>query len=197
MELGLERLPWYGQIGTFALVSVVGLFVFQSYWAQPRQAQIAQQELALNQARIDVAQARQTARRLPDVRAALVAVERDLDELSAVLPQEKDAGSLLRQLQALAVETNLSLRAFTPQASISEGDHAAWPSRLELVGTYHNLGRFFDRVSKLSQVIHMREVTIRAVDPPRTNATITAECTATTFVLNDLTADAEEAPPEA
>ena len=67
--------------------------------------------------------------------------------------------------------------------------HAAWPIRLELNGTYHNLGGFFDRVSKFSQVIAISDVVIRAIDPPQLNGTISAECTATTFVLNENGAD--------
>ena len=54
---------------------------------------------------------------------------------------------------------------------------------IELDGTYHNLGLFFDRVSKFSRIINVGAIAIRAKDKPELNSTITAECVATTFVL--------------
>lgn len=189
MELGLNRLPWYGQIATFVLVSLAGLLVFHVFWAAPRREGIAVRELALNQKRVEVGRARHTASRLPEVRAALGETETHLDGLSVALPGEKDAGALLRQLQDLAAQTNLSIRGFTPQAASTQELYSAWPSRLELVGTYHNLGFFLDRVSKFPQVIRIEDIEIRTIDPPRVNATITATCTAMTFVLNAAPAD--------
>ena len=200
MELGLDRLPWYGQIGVFVLVPVAGLLAFRMSWVGPRTDEIELRQQELNQKRVEVARAQQHAGRLPALREAVGEIERRLDELQVVLPSEKDAGTLLRRLQDLAAETNLSIRAFTPQAATVEDLHAAWPSRLELAGTYHNLGLFLDRVSKVSQVINVSDLQIRALDPPQPNATMTAECTATTFVLHETSAEAddpEEVDPEA
>ena len=86
----------------------------------------------------------------------------------------------MNPLQVLAVE---------PQELYS-----AWPTYLQLVGTYHSLGEFFDRVSKFSQIITISDVAIRAIDPPQLNATIRASCTATTFVLNDRSSEPVSEP---
>ena len=51
--------------------------------------------------------------------------------------------------------------------------HWEWPIRLQLDGTYHNLGMFFDRVSKFSRIINISDVVIRAKEPPELNLTIT------------------------
>ena len=93
------------------------------------------------------------------------------------------------------MQSNLTLRAFRPQAPVTQEMHSEWPTRLELEGTYHNLGTFFDRVSKFSRIINITDVIIRAKEPPELNLTITAECTATTFVLlNVPQTEAETAP---
>ena len=72
-----------------------------------------------------------------------------------------------------------------PQATTAQALHSEWPIRLQLNGTYHNLVVFFDRVSKFARIISVSDVVIRALEPAQLNATITAECTATTFVLNE------------
>jgi type IV pilus assembly protein PilO len=62
--------------------------------------------------------------------------------------------------------------------------HAEWPIGLRLEGTYHDLGLFFDRVSKLPRLINIGNIRIRATDS-EDGGTIAADCTATTFVLID------------
>ena len=122
---------------------------------------------------------------LRDVETEVGGLTRQLESLVGAFPQERDASVLLRRLHALAAQSNLSIRSFTPQAFDRQELHTAWPVRLELRGTYHNLGGFFDRVSKSLQVITISDVVVRAIDPPQLNATISAECTATTFALRD------------
>ena len=194
MELGLNKLPWYGQVAAFLIVAIAGYLVFHSYWAVPAQEDIALRRQELNRKRVDISRALQTASQLPDFEAGVEELSTRLENLRAVLPEEEDAGALLRRLQTLATQSNLSIRAFTPQAATLQALHSEWPSRLELTGTYHNLGIFFDRVSKFSQIISINDVTIRAIDPPQLNATISAGCTATTFVLLATPVVGDEAP---
>ena len=64
--------------------------------------------------------------------------------------------------------------------------HAEWPISLELQGTYHNLAIFFDKVGKLPRIVNITNVDIRNIGTPVPGGpTITATCTATTFVLLD------------
>ena len=185
MELGLDTFPWYGRIAACLLVAVSGLLVFQLYWVVPHRAVVALREQELNQKRQEISEGLRTASRLRAVEVEVEEIEAHLGSLRVALPGQRDAGELLRHLQALATQSNLSIRAFTPQAASMRALHSEWPSRLELSGTYHNFGVFFDRVSRSSQIIGISDVVIRAIDPPQFHATINAECTATTFVLNE------------
>ena len=59
---------------------------------------------------------------------------------------------------------------------------------LELDGTYHDLARFFDHVSKVPRIINVGSIAIKskpAKEVVADGTTITAQCTATTFVLLD------------
>ena len=58
---------------------------------------------------------------------------------------------------------------------------------LELDGTYHDLARFFDHVSKVPRIINVSGISVKGKSQKETNdgTTITAQCTATTFVLLD------------
>jgi Tfp pilus assembly protein PilO len=72
-----------------------------------------------------------------------------------------------------------------------------WPIGLQLEGTYHDLGDFLERVSKFPRIINVGDLHIRAKEVPAGGETITAEFTATTFVLIQPPATTPAAAPAA
>ncbi len=197
MALTLNDLPWYGQIGAFVAVSVVGLGAFYFYYAAPAEQAMASQQVELDRMRADINRGLTIARQLPQFQEQVADLESRLESLRAVLPEQKDVGDLLRRIQTLAVQSSLTIRGFQPQPIVTQEMHAEWPISLQLAGTYHNLGLFFDRISKFSRLINISDVTVRAVAEPDENLTITAECTATTFVLLETPVTPPAQPPGA
>jgi type IV pilus assembly protein PilO len=196
MELSLDKLPPRAQIGAFVLVGIVAAGGFWRFHAIP-----AQEETAMRQARVDtlsadVLRGQATARRLPEFQQQVAELQDRLEALRAVLPEEKDVAEILRRLQGLATESNLSIQRFTPQPPVQKPMYAEVPFKLQAEGTYHNLGAFFDRISKFPRIINISSITIKAKPQPQPNATIIAECVATTFVLvGDMAGKAAAAVP--
>ena len=58
-----------------------------------------------------------------------------------------------------------------------------FPIEMQVVGRYHDLGIFLDRVSKYSRIINVDNLRIGSGNEP--GRTIQASLTATTFVYND------------
>ena len=109
----------------------------------------------------------------------------------AILPEEKDAADLLRRMQTVAAQSNLTIKSFKPAPMVTKQLHAEWPITLELEGTYHNLAMFFDRVGKFTRIVNISGLDVKGKDKPDADATITATCVATTFVLLDKPAPAK------
>lgn len=183
LNLSLSRLPWYGQVGAFAALSLAAVGVFWNWYARPMEAAIAARRAELTKLQADVARGEATARRLPQFRREVATLQAELDQLRAVLPEERDVADLLRRVQDMATQSSLTIRGFTPRAVARKQLHMEWPIGLELEGRYHDLGAFLDRVSKFPRIINISDLKIKAIDKPTGNATITAECTATTFVM--------------
>ena len=197
MELSLNRLPWYAQVGTFVVVAAIAYGGFHFYWVSPAQDEMAQRQAELDKFRADINRALDTASQLPEFEDQVAELESRLESLRAVLPEQKDVADLLRRLQTLATQSSLTIRSFTPQPTETKELHAEWPIKLQLEGTYHNLGLFFDKISKFSRIISISSVDIRAKDPPEPNTTITADCTATTFVMLESSPSAGAPPDQA
>jgi type IV pilus assembly protein PilO len=185
MELSLSKLPWYAQIGAFVVVCAGAVFGFYHFYVQEVQADIGIRQTRLVNLRADVTKGMATARRLPEFESQVTQLEQKLEGLRAVLPEEKDVADILRRIQALAAQSNLTIQRFTPQPTVQQSIYAEVPFKLKAEGTYHDLGYFFDRISKFPRIINVGDISIKANPKPEPNATIIAECTATTFVLQE------------
>jgi type IV pilus assembly protein PilO len=194
MQLTLNKLPWYGQIGIFVALAFAGVAAFYYYYAQPLQAEMTTRDARLTQLRGDINRGLMTAKRLPEFERQINELKERLDSLKAVLPEQKDVGDLLRRIQTTAAQSNLSITGFKPEPTSTKQMHTEIPITLELDGTYHNLGIFFDRVSKFSRIINVSGVKIRAKDRPTDASSSVAECRATTFVLLEPKGAAAAAP---
>lgn len=193
-NISLNKLPWYGQIGLFLLLSLAAAGAFWNLYAVPAQDALAARRGELARIRGDIDRGLATARRLPEFRKEVASLESQLERLRAVLPEEQDVGELLSRVNAMATESNLTIRGFTPQAVEKKQLHAEWPIGLQLEGTYHDLGTFLERVSRFPRIINVGTIKILARENAAGRATISAECTATTFVLAE-SAPARAVPP--
>ncbi len=195
MDISLTKLPWWGQIGAFVLVCAGAVFGFWNFYVSEVSKDIALRQTHLNALKVDINKGVATARRLPEFEAQVKDLEYRLENLRNVLPEQKDVADTLRRLQGLATQSNLTILRFTPAAQKQQPLYAEVPYRLAVDGTYHNLGLFFDRVSKFPRIINVNDIAIRAKQTPEPNSTVTAECTATTFVLSDGAKGGRGAPP--
>jgi len=192
MNLSLNKLPWYAQVGAFVALAAGATGAFWYFYVQPAQQNMADRYAQLETLRRDINRGLVTARRLPEFRSGVTELQAQLDRLRVVLPEERDVADLLRRVQAMATQSNLTIQGFTPQAVTTRELHAEWPIGLQLEGTYHDLGAFLERVSKFPRIINVNAITIRARQDAGAGPTITAQCTATTFVLIDPQAAAAE-----
>ena len=183
MEISLTKLPWYAQIGAFAALAVGAAGAFHYYYERPIREDMTIRQTQLDALHRDIGKGLETAKKLPEFRAEVDSLGGRLESLQAVLPEEKDAADLLRRMQTVAVQSNLTIRGFRPQPIVTRQLHAEWPIELELDGTYHNLAIFFDRLGKFTRIVNITNLSVTGKDQPTSTSTITATCVATTFVL--------------
>ena len=197
MELSLTKLPWYAQVGAFVVLALGANGAFYYYVEMPMRTDMGGRQSQLRALRDDITKGLSTAKQLPAFRAQVSELEGRLDNLKAVLPEEKDAADLLRRMQTVATQSNLEIKSFKPAPTVTKQLHAEWPITLELQGTYHNLAIFFDRVGKFTRIVNINGLDVKGKDKPDPGSTLTATCVATTFVLLERPKAGAAAPKKA
>src|SRR5512143_2328887 len=184
-ENPLTRLPLVGQLAVSVLVALlvcVGFYWF-SYSDMLQQQKDKEARLADLQKQIRALEA--TANKLPEFQREVQALEARLEVLKRILPPETEMPDLMRRVQYLAAQSSLQIRKFNPAAPVQKEFYQEVPINLDVEGTYHNLGAFLDRISRMSRLVNMGNVKIKAQAKPTINNTIAASAVATTYVYQD------------
>ena len=179
----MGKMSFGAQVALFLVLALLLYGVFYWFFYTPMQQEIQTKTTQHRSLQAEVENARTTAARLPEFRREVERKEATLQALSRILPSEKEVADLLRKVQQLAAESSLNVVRFKPEAERPQDFYAEWPISLELDGSYHNLAYFFDRLSRLSRIVNVSNLEIDAKGEPTISSTITATCTATTFVF--------------
>lgn len=190
----LTKLSTTGQLGVAAAVAVLigGLFYWQ-YWG-PAVEEENTKTATLDRLRQEIRQLEVTASKLQDFQREVALLEAKLETLKRILPPEKETPDLMRKVQSLAAQSNLTIRTFTPAATVNKEFYQEWPINMAVDGSYHNLGYFFDRVSRLSRLVNVGNLKISSAATQTASRTISANCVATTFVYLDTPVGPSPAP---
>jgi type IV pilus assembly protein PilO len=206
----LTKLPLLGQLGVSAVLAAVigGVFYWQFWGPMSEDEKKKSDELSALQA--DIRSLEVTANKLQEFQREVALREAKLETLKRILPADKETPELMKKVQYLAAQSNLIIRRFTPGATVNrefpiEGQappkpgqqqsaqpaaeyYQEWPINVDVEGTYHNLGLFFDRVGRLSRLVNVGNLKVKNQSAPKPSNTIAVSCVATTFVY-------VEAPP--
>jgi type IV pilus assembly protein PilO len=185
-DFRFDNLPRSTQILTFTIV-MLGLaagYYFYSLKDTIRERDEIQTDIS--RLEVTVAQGNAIEGRLKRFRQELVQLEAYLTTLQNILPAEKETPNVLRNFQQMAAASNLKIVKFTPQPLVPRAFYSDWPISMELEGNYDSLGSFFEKVSQATRIVNVDSIAISGYEKdkePNPARTLSAKCTATTFVF--------------
>src|SRR6202166_1289671 len=179
------------------ILVLAGLYVPGSPVAQERADydNAVQARTKLNQ---EVIQLQVYKQRYGELKQQMDALNKQLDTLKTIVPEEKEVDEFIRQVQGAAAASNVTIRRFTAQAVVPREFHYEMPFEMQEDGPYFNLLDFFGRMSRLSRIINVGDLKFDEPEkaagkyPMRPGTTVSAVFTATTFFTKP--ADASAAP---
>jgi type IV pilus assembly protein PilO len=141
---------------------------------------------ALNQ---EVTQLQVYKQRFGELKQQMDALNKQLDTLKTIVPEEKETDEFIRLLQGAANESNVSIRQLKAKAVVpKDNNYYEMPFEVQADGPYFNVLDFFGRLSRLSRIINVGD--LEFADPEkargghytlRPGSTVSGIFTATTY----------------
>lgn len=178
----IQNLPWYGQLLVFLVVGAVlfGIFYFIVY--SPTQDEINSIVAQSEKLQEEIRKAEKNESKLEKLKEEKALNEKILEDLKGILPEKKEVSQILRKIQAIASNARLKTGTFTFNKETNHDIYIEWPIAISLEGNYHNLGIFFDQVSRLKKIFTIDRLQISPLKSLSYDYTITASFIATTYI---------------
>jgi len=193
-ENPLTKLPLAGQLGVSLLIALLIGGGFYWFWYADKRAEQTTKETRLADLQKQIRALEATANKLPEFQREVQALEARLEVLKRILPPETEMPDLMRRLQYLAAQSSLAIKRFNPGAPQQKEFYQEIPITLDFEGTYHNLGIFLDRISRMSRLVNMGNIKIKAQARPTISNTVAVGAVATTYVYRDTPPPAAAGP---
>lgn len=166
----------------FVLVAVGGTYYFVWRNKIPQLEQVQQQEQDL---RLTFESRQKLAANFDAYRAQLEEVERTFGAMLRQLPGETEVPNLLVDISQTGLAAGLEERLFQPLSESSREAYSELPIKIQLVGSYHELGNFVSGVVALPRIVTLHDVTLRPESQqqgrPANGARLVMDVTAKTY----------------
>ena len=166
----------------FVLVAVGGTYYFVWRNKIPQLEQVQQQEQDL---RLTFESRQKLAANFDAYRAQLEEVERTFGAMLRQLPGETEVPNLLVDISQTGLAAGLEERLFQPMSESSREAYSELPIKIQLVGSYHELGNFVSGVVALPRIVTLHDVTLRPESQqqgrPANGARLVMDVTAKTY----------------
>jgi len=130
-------------------------------------------------------------RKLTEVRsiaANIAAFEQEIADLEAQLatalrqlPNEKQLEVLLTDISNLGKTAGVEIKSFKRESERVHDFYAEVPISIKLEGTYHEVARFFDSISRLPRIVNMGAIHMKVASDSSVETRLGVSGTATTF----------------
>lgn len=170
MDLGLDKiqghveklakLPKSYRMGVLAVlaIGVIGLYTYLFYMPAREKLNAAQsQELSLQR---QLSEVRAVITNMAAFEKELADMERQLAKALRRLPDSKELPVLLTDISSIAKDAGLELKTFNPGDDVTRDFYAEVPIEVEFSGRFHDIARFFDRISKLPRIVNVQTLEI-------------------------------------
>ena len=138
-------------VGILCVIAGLYLYVFFLPWQDSMS--VAKGELSKLTKELN--ESRAVTRNLEKFKEQVDRLNAELKSALTQLPNEKEIPEILKSISSLGKESNLEFTLFRPKPEVPQQLYAQVPIELTVLGSYHNIGIFFDKVSKLPRIINV------------------------------------------
>lgn len=126
-------------------------------------------------------EAQKRAANKPDYEAKLLELTLQLKKALRELPEDREIPGLLSEIDSLARKAGLEVRKFQPLPEVMNEYYAEVPVQIVMDGGYHEVGVFFDKVSKMNRIVSVTDIVLSDAKPIGSETVLTVSGKVVTY----------------
>lgn len=183
VKIDIKTLPPYVKTIISILPALVIAIVIILIIILPKNKEIKALEKKILVQENEIAKSQAKAEKLSELRSENERLGKRLNELKEQLPEEKEVSTLLKQVSDLGIKSGLRILLWKPEQKKIHASAIVYeiPVKVELSGSYHNLGYFFSSLTRLNRIVNISDIKLSDPKPGKDSAILKISFTATTF----------------
>jgi type IV pilus assembly protein PilO len=174
------------KVAIVALILLLPVVIFYFLYYQPKADEITSLTNKTVQLKKDVQEAKAKAANKEQFEKELAAAQVVFDEMAVLLPKEKEIPKLLKDISSLGRNAGLDFLTFKPLADIPKDFYAELPVSINVRGPYHNMGFFFDQVSKLERIVSVTNIKMSSPTKEGGEMLLKSDCKLVTYRFTNI-----------
>lgn len=162
---------------------------------QPLEEKIVRHDSRIAQLDTELVKKKAIARDLTRYRVEVERLKQRLNEALTLLPNEAEIPELLQKLASLVQQSDLVMKQFEPTGEVVQGFYARIPVKMAIVGNYHSIAVFYDKVAKLARIVNVTDIKLKSPKVENKRIVLEAEFVATTFKFVETKPAADSTAP--
>jgi len=153
-------LPVWQKAGIWLLVSVIPIALFWFFFLSVRLEEIKTMSEKIPKQRQELVKLEARSKQIPQLEKELNTMKGILQKALKLLPEKEDIPTFLPEISSLGNEARLDFLSFKPQKEQPKAFYAAIPINMEFNGPFHNTVDFFNNVSRMARIVHIKSVSM-------------------------------------
>jgi type IV pilus assembly protein PilO len=155
---------------------IIGTFVYFSYLPKFKKIGVIKKEL--KQVEKNLNKAKLNAKQINRYRLMMKESRAKFNTVIKALPDKQEIPSLLANISKSGQDVGLKFLLFQPKPEIEKGNFAEIPVSIKVVGNYHSVALFFDRVANFTRYVSIKNISMA---PQKVGNELLTKCTAVTY----------------
>ena len=180
----LSKIPKSQRVAIYVAIYVLValIYVFGFYFSTQDAISAIEKEKSENVSKLDLR--RQQVGSLQSLKEEAIRLEVKLERAQKELPQSSEMPLLIKNISETGRKVGLEISKFEPQQeSPSDSNEfvSRLPIKLKVEGGFHQVAMFFDKISKMDRIVHVKDIDIEIVEEENSNIILEVSGKAITF----------------
>ena len=162
-EIDLKNLPPAAKFGLAFVPAIIVAVIFFYVGIKPKMVEIEKLKKAITKVDNEIKTNEVKVRKLAELKKKNAELQRRLADLKRILPDEREVSVLLKQVSDLGVESGLEIISWKPEKKsvASNGLYVEIPVKVEMIGGFHNLGKFYSKLSCFERIVNVLDINMK------------------------------------